>query len=270
MTATFRTAGSVVCLHIQSYTEGLRMTVALWFPALTALIGAAVGGFVSEARQFLEFRRERRKAVNRVLWCQLDLWYELKRFDLTDLTSAFLERLCQRLGVPIDQLAPYLPDVPELSEIIGTVASVRDPELTTRYQSAVGALSFFDPLLAYRLSGKAHNEPAARQADQIIGHFRERYPTQAESEQRMVAILTPMLRDEMGHSQIKAVEEDIREVACLLGGSVRKEASNVLTSLQLQLDAERSASLTQAVDRVIELLQRVHQQSAVNPPLTAD
>jgi hypothetical protein len=229
-------------------------------PAFTALIGAAVGGLITEARQFLETHRERRKAVSRMLWCQLDLWYELKRFDLSDLLSAFIERLSSSLGVSVEQLAAFLPDVPGIARIVGTVAGVRDPDLTTRYQTAVGALSFFDPLLAYRLSGKAHNEPGGRQADELIRQFTELYSTQAESEGEMAAILTPILRDEMVRAQIKAIEEDIQEVAGVLGRRIQKRAAKALASLQAQLNEERSASLTHAVDRCIEMLRRVHEQ----------
>lgn len=228
------------------------MSLQIIIPVIAALAGAGVAGFSGELRHYVQMRRERRKTLNRVLWCQLDLWYEVvNRSNIGDAFDLVFSKLAARLGVPLTTIAP--PEAKaKLIEILGeTMLPRRDPELDRKYAVAVEELASYEPLLAYKLSGKTDLQRHQQQSKEYVAAFEHQFGTGTEADQIGINALSPFARAEIESTAILVIEDDIKDVSGLLGHKERKAVERLLRKLSDRLEQTHTERIDAAVERVL-------------------
>lgn len=118
-------------------------------PVATAVAGYLAGGLHTALANI----RERRKALNALLYVLLQLRFEIRRSNPKQVLGALKTFISQRYG---SDTALKLDD-PALHEVLvaalGKAVEVDSKQISTRYFETVSDLAPFDPLLAYRLTG---------------------------------------------------------------------------------------------------------------------
>lgn len=227
------------------------MSIVALVPVLAALAGAFIGGLVAEVRTVLEMRRERRQGLNRVLWTQLDLWYDLERSEVGGVVDHMHEGLAKRLGVAKEDLSFPAEYQDLLGSIIAQLASdARNPELDSQYETAVDALASFDPILAFRLSGKTKLARPREQSEGFIATVVQQMGSISYEELKPgVDHMRPFVRGEMFESSRQIFREDIEEVAEQLGRKAKKRVRRLLSNLSLRAGQQQETILEDYLDR---------------------
>lgn len=244
------------------------MTILALVPVLAALAGVLVGGLISELRVALEMRRERKKALNRVLWCQLDLWHDLERYDLKDLLDLFLKRLARRMNLPLDQTGLIIPDADRniLAEIIGeVVGSSRRPGLDEDYDASVEALAMYDPLLAVQLSGKTSLAQHRIQSDAYVTSVIDRFAAPLDDTTH-VERLRPWIYKENLDTARRILRSDIEAVARSLSRCRWRAVQRSLVAVTEKVGREQEQLIDQGIDRLVEQFRML--AAGASPPPT--
>lgn len=232
------------------------MSLLALIPVLAALAGAFIGGLVAEVRTVLEMRRERRKALNRVLWTQLDLWYDLEQSDVGELIDEFMSGMAKRLGVTTDEFKIPAEHQDMFTAVLAQfVGEARNPDLDVNYEEAVDSLAIFDPILAFRLSGKTKFSRPREQSEAYLAKVIQHFGGGDENDLKPgVDLMRPFLRREMFDSARKVLREDIKDVAGELGRKPRKRVARLLSELSERADEKQSQSFEEYLDRAAPLL----------------
>lgn len=123
--------------------------------AIAALIGAVVGGIVAELRTLTQSARERRRALRILLYELLELRDKIRKSNPRDFLSALERFVAKKFGAT--DLAQFKASA--LQQIIRqtlTAALANDKAtISSRYVKATEELAPYDPILAYRISGRA-------------------------------------------------------------------------------------------------------------------
>jgi hypothetical protein len=193
-----------------------------------------------------------------MLWCQLDLWFTLKRRDVGELVPLILNTVAERFHLSPEQ--SHVP--PEQQQLLITALlqflgdSDERAALEKRYQEAVDSLSVTEPLLAYKLSGKASKVPVDEKLDVYLTTLATQIgPPQTEADQKLFDILGPFLHSEGLSAATTSIESDIEAVATLIGRGTRREVRATLGRLRTRLEKEKEAEIKEAIDRYYKLVE---------------
>jgi hypothetical protein len=222
---------------------------------IAGLGAAGIAAIAGELRPYVEMKRERRKALNRVLWCQLDLWSEVKRSDLGDGVEILFAKIAARSGVPIAVFAP--PEArAKIAEILAeNLIPKRDPQLDSKYEASVEVLASYEPVLAYRLSGKTELQRHKEQSDSYISAVVQQFGTNSEVDNAALGALNPFARAEVLRSALYIIEEDIGIVANYLGRRTQRQVKRILRSLADRLEQDFKQRVDEGVERVVTWMQ---------------
>jgi hypothetical protein len=193
------------------------MSLQILVPIIAALAGAGLAAFAGELRHYVESSRDRRKALNRVLWCQLDLWYEVKRADIGDGLDIVFSKLATRLGVDIAAIAS-VETRSKLAQILADNFALRKSlELDKKYADAVETLAAYEPVLAYQLSGKTDLQRHREKSDAYVSAIAEQFGEGKTVDSAGLGALMPFAREETFRAADLVLQEDIEDVAARLG-----------------------------------------------------
>lgn len=130
------------------------MSVDKVLPVLGTLLGALVGGLVTEFRTLLKGAREKRQALSLLLFELLELRFVISRWNPAMIYQALLEAIAQRFGAETAAAVEDSSSKQVLMELFGTVvADIRKTVNTVTYEETVAAVAPFDPILAYQMRG---------------------------------------------------------------------------------------------------------------------
>jgi hypothetical protein len=130
----------------------------IYIAIITGFGGIVLGFLLTQLGNYLQSYREDKRVLKRVLFNQLDMWFELKRADVETHVPLIMERMRVALlnrGMPLDEVN-QLSGV-SLAPLISIFKSMKlsSPDaFQQRYQDSVNHLAKVDPLLAYQLSGR--------------------------------------------------------------------------------------------------------------------
>jgi hypothetical protein len=237
------------------------MSIAAFASVIAAFVGALAGGLISAFRGVLELRRDGRRALNTVLWCQLDLWFELKRHDIEEPMREFLGKLADRMGISNEDMGLGTNNLDVLLEIMRqTLAPPHDDQLEVRYHEAVLALAPLDPILAYQLSGKTSIARFREQTSDYLSAVLETFGAADPQGALVIEKMNPLMRREVFLNGLKIIEEDIRTVAKRLGRSTRKEVMRLMPELEQRITAEREKEFEEVIERTVALMTELKSQ----------
>jgi hypothetical protein len=213
---------------------------------VAAIVAALTAALMGELRHILELRRGRRKALNKVLWCQLDLWFELKRFDVTGALELIAPGLVQRWGVTDSQPLPADTIAITGETLAETFLNTRDPELDQKYTHAVEELASYEPVLAHSLSGRTALQRYREQVDAYMNLLAIRLPGDQPDSAAMSGFVA-FMRSEVLRAVVEIMENDIAAVAARLNRSTRKQLRSAMRDFRdrVSQDGGRSDAVMQ-------------------------
>jgi hypothetical protein len=226
------------------------MTLQILIPVVAALAGAGVAGLAGETRHYVELRRERRKALNRVLWCQLDLWTALSRYDLTGALEVVMPRFADRLGVVEADLSPANNREVVAELVADNILPDREPDLDLKYAASVEALASFEPVLAYRLSGKTELQFYREQVNSYMAAAVDRLPMEP-TDPAMLKSFISFLQKEMLRTVKKILQDDMEAVGKHLNRRTRRDIKRATRSLEERIEADPKLTIEEGADRML-------------------
>jgi hypothetical protein len=124
-----------------------------WIAPISGIVGLIVGAFISEFRIVLADARERRRALNVLLFDLLELRNDVRTSNPRLLIDT-LQRILRRKFPGVD-ITAFLGQLlqPIIASIHKEVMGNSRLRLTERYEGALHTLVPYDPMLAYRLAG---------------------------------------------------------------------------------------------------------------------
>ena len=187
-------------------------------PVICALIGALVGGIVGETRIALQTSRERKRTLKKVLFNQLELWYETRRRRIGRLIET-LERCMESRIASSDDLEST--NIREALHEDGlgiffkeALEMVNIEEMVDRYQNTIGELAPCDPVLAYQLSGRVAILEYQRWYGDILQQIEISNDSIEDVEMTaMVEYVQDYVDESASQKVTEALEEDVKMVA---------------------------------------------------------
>lgn len=185
-----------------------------WAPLATAIVGLFVGALISEFHVALAGARERRRALNVLLFDLLQLRHDVRNSDPNLVFGTFLRVIQKKFG----DVATQFFDMPQFRTTLVDIHKVLQdsdrPKLTERYENAVRGLVPHDPVLAYRLSGNAQISGVER----AVALYYARVAAHPDViKERDAPKLLSVLEDETATALIaealKDLSADVRQVA---------------------------------------------------------
>ena len=138
------------------------MDPTIYIPVIAALVGAFVGASIKELSSFYVMRREDKRILKKVLFNQLDVWYEVRRLHFGPMLTMYLKVVSEKLsrgGVPQELIYSELEKQRPLFNTLFRQIRLGEPgKVQPRYQDAVNELAKVDPVLAFRISGRPEFE----------------------------------------------------------------------------------------------------------------
>jgi hypothetical protein len=120
---------------------------------LLPFLGAAAGYVVGVLQTAATNLRDRRRALNAVLFSLLQMRGEILTSNPRDMLAALGRYLSKRFGPEATKALADSNVRALIYQVMQDLTSARIPSLETRYQEAIKTLVPFYPLLAYRLRG---------------------------------------------------------------------------------------------------------------------
>ena len=223
-----------------------------------ALAGAFVGGFIAELRSWLQIRRDTRRTLRRVLYQQLEVRDAVIRANPLTFLDAFGSVLAKRYRVNPAAAKTELRRHGFFEAAFTQLVSARiGHELESKYEAAVDSLGEIDPLLAFRLAGKA---ALTRYRERMEAYTAAVVPTPSPNDQAVLDALRPLLDDTVYTKTIQILEEDILDVAGSLGRTIKRSTLRLLEK-KLDASAGLELELNAWFDRVETALARPELQS---------
>lgn len=197
------------------------------------------------------------------------MWYEIGRSDLGSFFDMFLTGLQKRLGVSEEELAPLAQQKGIISMLLRQVieAEGQNSDLETKYIDAVDSLAIFDPILAFRLSGKnaltRYREQSDTYLQKALLHFGQ---TDLASATTGVEMVRPFMLNEGLELARKTLRKDIIEVAAKLGRTPGKQVKRLLSDLQDRAGKDQQQEFEEYMDRATQMMQTLAAQLPLTHP----
>lgn len=146
--------------------------IKVYGPIIAAFIGAFVGASIKELSTIYQLYREDKRQLKACLFHQLELWFELTRYDsekLADIVVFHLSSPLVKMGNSSQQVAKFSEPVRDQLRTIFERVKLGEPEkLKEQYQTIVSDLAKIDPLLAFRISGRANIEGLVAKSESMF------------------------------------------------------------------------------------------------------
>lgn len=236
---------------------------------LIGFAGIVLGFALTQLGNYLQTYREDKRVLKRVLYNQLDIWFELKRGDFDTLVPLMIDRSRQALlkrGTDPNQIdAMFAQSFPPIINILRTLKLSSPERLEVRYQESVNRLAEVDPLLAYRLSGRADTgftELVDTYIDRVVGL--ENREAQAASLE-MASFVRSVIKGYGQQKLLTNMETDILEVAKRISYRTRYRTRQKLNKLTIKLSEEADKYVEHLLDSVSQVIVK-GSHSAPQPP----
>jgi CRISPR/Cas system CSM-associated protein Csm2 small subunit len=241
------------------------MELNTYLPIITGLAGAFVGAFLKELGTFFQLRREDKRTLKTVLYNQLDLWIEVRRCDPTTYISLVFESLNRKIdpsGKASNEINHSFQQVQtQLAQVFKNVKLGEPEKIQQRYQESIAALAKVDPVLAYKLSGKADTESVHGKIESLIDAARKLSEPDkeiSESDSRFLETGKDLLRNKLIKETSETLERDLLSVARRISLVTALRAWLTLRKQKTKMKDETSAEMDKLLDEILAIAPRIN------------
>jgi hypothetical protein len=216
----------------------------IYIPIIAALVGIVIGALAKELGVMFQGYREDKRVLKRVLYNQLDIWFEIKRADIGPLIPIYLQKLSetlQSLGIPAETIAQLRET--DFSPLFAIARSLRmgEPEkLFERYQNSINDMASVDPILAYRISGRPEYEHLQERLEAFVRKVEEVAVQETADVQQsnFINFLKSQYHERIFQQTLDAMEKDILRVSTKIHLWTRHRAAQQIKRLKLMREQE--------------------------------
>lgn len=234
-------------------------------------VGVLLGAFVKEIGVFMQVSREDKRFLKRVLFHQLNLWWELWRSDYGYMLSVFDEELSaalQRLGAPPEQTIGLVDSVRPQVITLFTEAKMTSPqEIFDQYQEAVKQLAEVDPVTAHEINFR-FSGGLREKIDELVERMREmeaaagKPPTDKAFSDRLFTRLYDVSNREL----IARLEDDLLFIARCLGWRTRRDIRRQIKEMPGHVRKNVQQIVEQMFAQIASLLSEGQQSPGQSAP----
>lgn len=246
----------------------------IYITVLIALIsglgGTVVGALLAELGIAFRVYREDKRKLKRLLYNQLDLWFELKRTDFNSLLPVVFKQIGRALearGVPAEEVKIFTEGTPPELFLLFRSVSLGDPsKVIKRYEESVRELAEIDPILAHTLSSPP--EDLQKYFDDFFGKVKEmsggELPPGSEGE--TVDRLVSWSKDEALQRKLKGIKKDILAVSRRIHIWTWFRAKREFERFDKKLDVGVARQADEFVESLAQLAYSLSQASPTDAP----
>ena len=248
------------------------MEPTVYIPVIAALAGAFIGAFIKELSSFYQIRREDKRTLKKVLFNQLDIWYEVRRLYYAPVLTLVFKKLSERFsqeGIPYEVIYSQLEQArPQFVALFRQVKIGEPEKLQPRYQDAVNELAKVDPILAFRISGKAEIEGSLNKLDALADKAAEVSINEADLEatNNLMEQLEPVYEEAVVLRTLTSLEEDIWRVSRRIGIITCFRALWSIHKVKTRMIAEKDPEGDKIIDVVAAQIIEMSNKHNTTPP----
>lgn len=235
---------------------------------IAAFVGAFVGSSIKEISTIYQLYREDKRQLKTCLFHQLELWFELTRYDsarLADLVVFHLSSPLVKMGNSSQQVATFSEPVRNQLRTIFERVKLGEPErLKGQYQTIVSDLAKIDPLLAYRISGRANIEGLIAKSESMFIEmgFPPAIPGQKNPLSELGAELISIAKDKLLKESSIQLKKEIYAVARRIDLFTLIRTYFRLRNLEKQLEFTFSKEADELFDKSMSHI-KAHYEKAI-------
>lgn len=235
---------------------------------IAALCGVVVGSLLKELGVWFQSYRDGKRVLKRVLFNQLVLWFELKKTDVDYILQKLLpqleKELLKRGASPQDVQQLLGGTIPALSIIFRSVKLGDPSKVVLKYQESVNGLAEIDPILAYRLSGKADDDFQELMDNFVVSTknfvgIAEMTPVDAT----IIDQLTTYSRGQILEKTLNGLEKDIGTTAIRIHVWTRMTVARELKKLEARIGTVAAEQASGLVENMIGIYQSISPQNVL-------
>lgn len=227
---------------------------------IISVICVIVGWMLNECSYYFRCRHEDKRILKDVLFNLLEIWHLLKTNNPDMVVDITIKKLISKYpeisegGFTVSVLKPFYKGFFE--KLFQGISNEEVLKVQKRYELSIDALTGFDPLLAYRLSGKFVIRDYIKVLDERLADLKLEIFEINESEGKAVLeylkqIIKPMFLDE----EIQVIEKDILSVSRRINIITLLKMRNKLKQHDIWIQNEIDKKMTQYFDSITELFQ---------------
>lgn len=232
--------------------------------------GVLLGAFAKEIGVFMQVSRDDKRLLKRVLFHQLNLWWELWRSDYGYMLSVFDEELSaalRRLGAPTEQTTGIVDSVRPQVITLFTEAKMTSPqEIFDQYQEAVKQLAEADPVTAYEINFRFSGD-SREKMNELLERMREMEAAAGKppSDKMVIDHLFARLHEVSNREMIARLEDDLLLIARRLGWRTRREVRRQIK----EAPGHIRKNVQQIVDQIFTQITHLHSEGRLPPGQSA-
>lgn len=238
-------------------------------PIISAALGVLLGAFAREIGVVLQIGREDKRVLKRVLFHQLELWWELNRSDFGLLFSLLNEEIGEALGrrgaTPEQTRALFEGMKSQFVTIFAGSKLFDFEKLFDDYQTTVKDLAGVAPVTAYRINRRFRGD-FRETINELIGRAQEMEDAvgKAPLDQAFIDRWVTDLAETSLREMISRLEEDLLNVARLVGWGTGREVRKRVKRIKSDIRDD----VRDAAERILEGLVRLQAEGRLpeEPP----
>lgn len=239
-------------------------------PMIPVAVGVFLGAFAKEIGVFMQVSRDDKRLLKRVLFHQLNLWWELWRSDYGHTLSVFDEELSaalQRLGAPPEQTTGLVDSVKPQVITLFTEAKMTSPqEIFDQYQEAVKQLAEVDPVTAYEINFR-FSGGWREKMDELVERMQEMEGAASKppTDKTVIDRLFTRLYETSNRELIVRLEDDLLFVAQRVGWRTRRNIRQKIKDMPGRVRKDVRQIVEQMFAQITSLLSEAQQSSRQSP-----
>lgn len=236
-------------------------TLKTYGPIIAAFIGALVGSSIKEISAFYQLRREDRRQLKSCLFNQLELRFEISRYDtskIADFAINYLSKKLAEAGCPEEQIGIIKEQLkPQLKVIIDKIKLGEPGKLREQYQGVVSGLAKIDPILAYKISGRAGIEQFFKLIEAIFDEADNQIGISAADDgpQKVKALIISHIQTTALDDALNQTKKDIYSIARRVGYYTLARAFLTIRRSEKRLQESATKEVDDFIKPVLEFLQ---------------
>lgn len=240
-------------------------------PIIPVAVGIFLGAFAKEIGVFIQVGREDNRLLKRVLFHQLNLWWELWRSDYGYTLSLFDEEFSaalRRLGASPEQTTGLFDSAKPQAITLFNEAKLTSPqEIFEQYQEAIKELAGVDPVTAYQINFR-FSGGLREKLDELVERAREMEDAadKPPTDKIIIDRLFTRLHESSNRELIARIEDDMLHVARRVGWRTRRDIRREVKEMPSRVRKDVQELVEQMLAQITRLMAEVQPPSGQSPP----
>jgi hypothetical protein len=233
--------------------------------------GVLLGAFAKEIGVFMQVGREDKRLLKRVLFHQLNLWWELWRSDYgytLSLVDEEFSAALRRLGASPEQTTGLFHSAKPQIITLFTEAKMTSPqEIFEQYQEAVKELAEVDPVTAYQINFR-FSGGLREKLDELVERAREMEDAadKPPTDKIIIDRLFTRLHEASNRELIARLEDDMLHVARRVGWRTRRDIRRTIKEMPGRVRKDVQELVEQMLAQIASLMAEVRSPSEQSQP----